>query len=396
MTTNVVMATADRALIDHVREVVVAEGGKVLNLPKALDSASQTTVSLLLSAEPDVVVLGAETELDLVCRLAEAIGAERPTVSVVAVARPSAEDWPLLLRAGVRDVLDPEAGKEAIAETILVRGRRRARLDELATELAASAGRVLTIMSAKGGSGKTMLSTNLTHALNARHPGEVVLVDLDLQFGDVAAALRLHPEYTVVNAISALGDPTALKSFLTPHPSGYFCLCAPVNPAHADGIDPSSLGKVLKVLRDEFAYVVVDTGAGLDEATLVAAEAATDVLMVATTDLAATDLAAVQAMRKTVALLEQIELVAHRRWYLLNRSNAKVGLSKDDIEVALGVSIDAELPSTRAVPLAMNQGLTLLEDNPRDGAAKSIEALAAALEPAGIAERGRGLFRRGR
>jgi pilus assembly protein CpaE len=388
--TTIVMATADAAAVDRVRRLLGSDG-RVINLPKPLDGASQTNVSLLLSAEPDVILLGQENGLDLVCRLAEAVGVERPSTAVVVVARPSAPEWPELLRAGVTDVLDPEASDDELLETLVVRSRRRARVEEFATEVGASPGRVLTVMSAKGGSGKTMMSTNLAQALSAKHPGQVVVVDLDLQFGDVAAALRLHPEYTVVNALSALGDPTALKSFLTPHGAGFFCLCAPTNPAHADGIDGAALGKLLRVLRDEFAFVVVDTGAGLDEATLTAVEAATDVVMLTTTDLAA-----VQAMRKTIALLDQVELVAHRRWYVLNRANAKVGLTKDDIETAVGVVIDTELPSSRAVPMAMNQGLTVLQDEPKDGVAKGIDALARALEPVGIDERGRRLFRRGR
>lgn len=205
-----------------------------------------------------------------------------------------------------------------------------------------------------------MLSTNLAYGLRVFAGKSVVLVDLDLQFGDVAAALQLRPEYTVLNGLKVTGDPTAVKAFLAPHPSGFYVLAAPSNPVEADGTDFESLGKLLDLLRHEFDFVVVDTGAGIDEATLIALEQATDVAFITTPDLAA-----IQALRKAVLVMDQLQLTSHRRWYVLNRADARVGLSQHDIERSTGLTLDIALPSSRVVPVAMNQGRTVLEEEER-------------------------------
>jgi pilus assembly protein CpaE len=225
-----------------------------------------------------------------------------------------------------------------------------------------------------------MLATNLAYALHQGGRGRILLVDLDLQFGDVAGAMSLRPEYTVANAIGAADDPTAIRSFLTSHPSGLFCLCAPANPAEADLIDPDQLNKMLALLRGDFDWVIVDTAAGIGEVTLGAIEQSTDVMLVTTTDLSS-----IQAMRKAVIALDQIGLDDHRRWYVLNRSNAKVGLDQADIEKALGIDIDATLPSSKSVPTAMNQGIPVLADDPRSPTAKAINSVLSmvAVEAAG-------------
>ena len=123
--------------------------------------------------------------------------------------------------------------------------------------------------------------------------------------------------------------------------------------------------------------VIVDTSAGITEANLTAIEAATDVVVVATTDLAA-----IQAMRKAVLVLDQIGLTRHNRWYLLNRANAKVGLDQTDIERSTGLDIDGSIPSSKAVPVAMNQGLPVLTDDPRSPAARAMREFMDKIAPA--------------
>jgi pilus assembly protein CpaE len=232
--------------------------------------------------------------------------------------------------------------------------------------------RTIAVVSPKGGAGKTAMSSNLTIGLAAIAQGDVVIVDLDVQFGDVANALRLSPEGTIADAIrvGAGLDITALKAFLTPHPSGALALCAPVSPADADIVGADDVVRILRLLAAEFRYVVVDTGAGLDEHTLAAMEAATDIVLVC-----GTDVASARGVRKEIDAFDLLGFTTQRRHLVLNRADARVGLDAGDIEGTVGMSISVAVPSSRSVPLSMNQGIPLLEGAQKSPVSRSLGEL---------------------
>lgn len=377
-----VLVNASEHFSKHIAHVANITGMHIHPMNDAADRP--VTSADIVSAGPHVVVVSGIENQDRALEIIEDLSATQPAVSSILVATPTAEVWQRALRAGARDLLSPEAPELDLHEAVSRAAARRAQthdqipLPEAPDQPvgAGSSGRILTLVSPKGGSGKTMLATNIAHGLQTSGAGRVVVVDFDLQFGDISFALGIRPEYTLSNAINAAGDPTATKSFLTPHPSGLFVLCAPANPAEADHIEPESLAKLLHTLKGEFDWVVVDTSAGVSEANLTAIECATDVVVTATTDLAA-----IQAMRKAVVVLDQIGLTSHRRWYVLNRANARVGVDQSDIERSVGLAIDATVPSSRSVPLAMNQGIPVIEDDPRSPAAKAIRDFISKVAP---------------
>jgi pilus assembly protein CpaE len=167
-----------------------------------------------------------------------------------------------------------------------------------------------------------------------------------------------------------------LKVFLAPHHSGLFALCAPETPPEADDVTAAQTANVLQLLRSEFAYVVVDTGAGIDEHSLTAIEASTDILLVGVTDVAS-----VRALRKELDVLEQLGMVTQQRHLVLNRSDAKVGMDAGHIEAVLGMPIDVSVPSSRLVPLSANEGTAVIEGSPRTPIARSLGELVARFAP---------------
>ncbi len=347
--------------------------------------APKTAAEQIIAMDPDLVMVGVDHGVDEALAVIEAIDRAQPGLASVLVTEPDATMWQRALRSGARDLISPDVDAtdlKAAIERGVARTVHKAPdvPDDQRPSHAERRGRVLTIASPKGGCGKTMLATSLAYGLQMSEKGSVVIVDFDLQFGDVSSALGLRPEYTLGNAVRAGGDATTTKSFLTPHPSGLFALCAPANPAEAETIEPKHLADLLVTLESEFDWVIVDTSAGIGEPNLVAVEAATDLAIVATTDLAA-----IQAMRKAVVVLDQIGLTSHRRWYVLNRANARVGLDQHDIEDSVGEAIDATIPSSRLVPIAMNQGITVLEEDTRSPAARAVRELLDKLAPSPVA-----------
>lgn len=327
-------------------------------------------VEALAGLTPAVVVLGpglAESTIFEVARLFDRVD---PTISVLVVAQVGPDTWREALGAGVRAVISPDTTEEDLRvhlEQAFEVARRRQEATGAASPSPRS--RVITVVSPKGGSGKTIISTNLAVGLAAKAPGEVVLIDLDLQFGDVAYALGVAPQQTIADAASALGelDATTLKLFLTRHPSGLWALCAPHEPAVAETVSPAVTTAVIHTLASQFRWVVIDTAPGLGEHTLAALDLSTDVVLVA-----AMDVPSVRNLRKAMEALDALGMTSPSRHFVLNRADSRVELDKEDVAAAAGIAIDLEIPSSRHVPISLNEGRPLVISNPRSPAARSI------------------------
>jgi len=331
-------------------------------------------VEELAGTGADVVAIGPGIHIDSVLDLARAFDRERPEVVVLIVAEPTADLWGQAVRAGVRDVVAPTAVgddlRASFDHAIETAGSRHSRMTVDADTRQPST-RVIAIISPKGGSGKTTVATNLAVGLAQVAPHQVVLIDLDLQFGDVASALRLTPEHTIADtARTGVLDTTTLKVLLTPHPAELFALCAPESLAQADDLDPEHLAQVVRPLSSEFKYIVIDTCAGIDAHALAAMELATDLIMVCTTDVPC-----VRGVRKAVEALDIIGLSNQTRHFLLNRADARVGLSATDIESTLGMSIDVSVPSSQAMWLSLNSGTPILESDANSPAGRAMTEL---------------------
>ena len=236
--------------------------------------------------------------------------------------------------------------------------------------------KVIVVVSPKGGAGKTAVSSNLSVALAQRHPGRVVAVDLDVQFGDLGLAMSLSPEHTLAQLARANQiDATTLKLHLTPAPDGLFMLAGANDPVDADSISHAHVSYVLSMLAENFDFVIVDTPAGLDELTLAALECATDLLLVSSLDVTS-----IRSLRKALDAFDHIGISAQRK-LLLNRSDSQVGLNPSDAEDVMGMKIACSIPSSREIPLSLNLGTPVVISEPKSAVAKQLQQLALLYAP---------------
>ncbi len=305
---------------------------------------------------------------------------DRPDISVVIVAKPTEQFLQSALRSGARDVVAPDSPPQALRDALdrafEAAANRRMAFD--ADEVEIDTPRVVISLCPKGGAGKTTVSTNLALGLAHAAPGEVVIIDLDLQFGDVSSALGLNPEHSFADAIRDFEklDAPALKAYLTPHPTGLFVLCAPATPTEADDLTPEHVERVVSLLAESFRYVVIDTPSGLDEITLAALELASDLVL-----LSATDVPSVRSTRKEIDALKVIGKPSQQWHFVLNRADARTGLTVGAIETAVGVKVDVAIPSSRSVPVSLNKGEPVLGSDPRSPVSLAITQLVSRLTP---------------
>jgi len=233
--------------------------------------------------------------------------------------------------------------------------------------------RVITVFSTKGGAGKSVVATNLAVALTKRADGPVVLVDADLQFGDVAVMLQMTPQHTVVDAVSAgeRVDRAMLQGLLARHESGVLVLAAPPEPAFADQVTPNDIINLIGVLREMAAYVVVDTPSAFNDLVFSLIEESDDVLMVG-----ALDIPSIKNVKLGLQMLRLLNVPAGRLHFVLNRANSKVRLDVAEVERALQLKADGFIPSDVMVPRTVNRGVPAVIDAPKSEVAKSFERLA--------------------
>ncbi|YCH07713.1 AAA family ATPase [Arthrobacter sp. alpha11c] len=341
----------------------------------------------------EVLILGPEVPVEDAMRLATVLNVQVPELSVLLVAEPQPDFILQAMRSGIRDIMSPSADMAEIRVTLERACQSFATRQRTSEPKPAGApkGLVIGVFSPKGGVGKTTIATNIAVGLGKIAPMSVVIVDLDLQFGDVASGLYLNPEHTVTDAVtpSASQDSLVLKAFLTVHPASIYALCAPKNPVEADEITPEQVGRLLEQLAEEFQYVVVDTAPGLPEIGLAALEQCTDAVWVS-----AMDVPSVRGLRSGLDILRKLNLLPETRHVVLNMADSKSGLSVQDVESTVGAPVDVSIPRSKAVALSTNRGIPVLQQGAKDPAIKGLNHLVERFNPAWRASSQRKLHRR--
>ncbi|WP_163376133.1 AAA family ATPase [Dietzia sp. Alg238-R159] len=336
-------------------------------------------------AIPQVVVIDTAAGRNEALQLSSRLAAECPGMAVVLVSEHPDTFALAALRAGACDVVHPDA---EVGELAAVLGRAaqiaastapQGPGDPAMSGNASTRGRVISVVSPKGGVGKTTVATNLAVGLARTAPLSTVIVDLDVQFGDVASALNLDPEHTLLDVVRgpAVRDSMVLKTFLTQHQTGLYAVCGPTSPADADDITAADVAQLLKTLASEFRYVVVDTAPGLDDHALAAIDQADELVT-----LTSLDVPGVRGLRKELNILRDLGLNLEKRHVVVNFADPRSGLTKADVEATIGTGVDLVLPRSKAVPVSVNQGVPLLQSDGRDAMAKQLRKLVDRFTPA--------------
>lgn len=281
------------------------------------------------------------------------------------------------LRAGVRDVVDGQGGVDpAELQQAITRASGGLGVGEVVRADPGAPnepGRVIAVASSKGGAGKSVVATNLAVALARKGRQPVVLVDADLQFGDVAVMLSLSPRTTIFDAVDARDrlDGPALESLLIDHPSGLRVLAAPTRPGDAENISAASMIKILGLLREAGACVVVDTSAHFDDVILSILDDSDDIVLVA-----GMDVPSVKNVRIALETLRLLGTPMGKARLVLNRVSDRIGLDVAEVEHMLGLAAACRIPFDLAVARSVNVGMPIVLEAPRSVAAKSIDDLA--------------------
>ena len=247
------------------------------------------------------------------------------------------------------------------------------------------AGRVITVFSPKGGTGKTVTATNLATSFAKNGGKRTLLLDLDLQFGDAAIMLGIEPEKTIQDLVTAPGelDTEKLAGYITRHSSGLDVLPAPIRPEDAELVTEAKLVRLMEVAKESYDLIVVDTSPFFHGPMLATLDQTDDLLL-----LGGLDVPTIKNVRLSLQTLQLLSFPPERIRVVLNRANSNVGMKKSEVEAALEVKIRFEIPSDRAVPLAVNRSNPAVLSDPKSDFGRALREMSKALLPVQAAQNG--------
>src|SRR5438094_5589250 len=252
-------------------------------------------------------------------------------------------------------------------------------------------GKIVTVFSPKGGTGKTVTATNLATACAKFEGRKTLLLDLDLQFGDAAIMLGIEPDKTIYDLVVAPGelDTEKLAGYTTKHACGLDVLPAPLRPEDAELVTEAKLGRLLEVARESFDVIVVDTSPFFHGPMLATLDRTDELLLIC-----GLDVPTIKNVRLSLQTLQLLSFPPERIRVVLNRANSNVGMKRGEVEAALESKVRFEVPSDRAVPLAVNRSNPAVLSDPKSDFGRALREMAKALLPVQAAKNGTRKFLR--
>ncbi|MFD7156082.1 CpaE family protein [Kribbella sp. NPDC059898] len=235
-----------------------------------------------------------------------------------------------------------------------------------------SRGRIITVFAARGGCGKTTVATNLAVILCALGTRRVCLVDLDLEFGDVACMLGLRADRSMCDAVQSAGPLTLeqVAALMTPFRPSLDCLLAPTGPGDATQIPHTLVSELLSLLPALYDYVVIDTPAVFNALVLAALDASDHQVVVATQERPS-----LKHLRLTLDVLDLL-YDAGTRTVVVNRFDNRAGLTATDVDQLVRTPVAIALPNWTDVPASINRGEPITIGYPDHPVSRAIGHLA--------------------
>jgi pilus assembly protein CpaE len=311
----------------------------------------------------------------------EKISLNYPNVSVVIISvQGEAEYLKKAMMAGAREYLVKPFSADELVNTIKrtfdLEQKRMGKMEvtkKIFGKSKETKPQVITIFGTKGGVGKTTLAVNVAAQIAKKTRKKVVLVDLDLQFGDVSVFLNVSPKKSIAELVQERGqfNIDLVESYLIPHISGVKILPAPMRPEYSELVTPANILEILTILRQNYDYVLIDTPPFFLETNLSALDMSNQVLLIMTMDLPT-----VKNMKLSLELLDSLHHKGKTK-LILNRASEDLGISSADVENALDFLITHQIPSDgKLVVTSVNKGIPFVLSNTNAKVSKAVDQLA--------------------
>lgn len=331
----------------------------------------------IVRLKPNAAIIALGAQPDTALKFVERLNAECPATAIICASRDASPDLILrALRSGARDFLR----LPIIAEEFRTVIDRTAEFCSVQIEAPKKRGRAIAVFSSKGGCGTSFIATNIAAAMNA----PTVLVDLNLQAGDLSLFLGVEPKFSIADLVENRErvDDSSLKSYLAPHTSNLSLLSAPQEADAADDIEPEHIFEVIELLRERYAYVIIDPQHTFDSITLAALDQADEIMLVLTLDIPA-----IRSTQRALALFDRLGYPRHKIRIVVNRLSKQIDLDLRQVEKFLGERVTGYIQSDYHTAVnSINLGQPLVESEPTSRIATEIRQIAASITGTAVTE----------
>lgn len=327
-------------------------------------TGGETALEKVENTSPDVLVIYSENEEADSISLAERIIKLKPRTFVILLTEEfTVEELQRANAVGCHNVMAlPDDGKAFCDEIHRVYNTESGRIAALDTnQRVVWQSKVITVFSAKGGLGKTTISTNLAIKLAEKNK-KVALIDLDLQFGDVNIFMDIDSKETIADIVQDVDFTSidSVRSYMTVHPSGVHVISAPKSPEYADVITGDKIQSLLGLLRSYYDYVIVDTATDFSDSTLSALEASSLILFITGLD--------ISILKNSKIAMEILESLGQKKKVrtIINRAIEINSISTADVQRIVDAPILSRIPSDYMMAVAaLNRGQPFVESAPK-------------------------------
>ena len=276
------------------------------------------------------------------------------------------------VRAGIDEFLTPPLDDKTVRDCIRNVCEKKGILQ---TAPNSRGGRIFTVFSGKGGCGKTTLATNLAYQLAQLPERSVLVLDLNLQFGNAATFLDLQPRHTIIDCLTKEGgvvEDEMLVKLPCRHASGVAVLSGPDDPADSDQLKPDQTLALLESLKGRYDFVVVDTISNFDENNLTALDVADRIILL--TD---TLVPSVRNTQRCLKVFSKLDYDLDKVVLVVNRFDKNVGAGAKELQQAFDIPISGFIPNEfAAVMSAVDAGLPIAEATQKSGVTAALKQLA--------------------
>lgn len=351
--------------IEETRKVII----KILNLEQ--DSFEvvgeacngEEVLALIPRVKPDIVLMDINMPVLNGLEATEKISEKFPFVTVIIMSVQGENEY--LKKAmfyGAKEYIIKPFNYEILIETIKVTYEKykfKQNKNEI-NDLPNKEGKIISFFSSKGGVGKSILSLNTGMVLSKERNNKILIIDMDLQFGDISMLVNQYNQKNILDAIeeNQCESYEAIKPFLYKYNEKLDILFAPNKPEAAEYINKDSIDKIIKAVIKQYDYIIIDTGINFSDNTLFVLDASHIILYVSTMDIVS-----LKNTKLGLKVMESLGYDKHKVKLVINRFTTDYGVSKKDVDEIFKDNIFAMLPNEeKIVNISVNQGKPFCDD----------------------------------